>query len=316
MPIGWKLTADQKADAVARVNAGRSHREVAAHFGVAKSAITGLVNRRAIGLVRVQLTEAQESEMVHRYAAKQSAQRIAVAFNVHGATVRRVLRRHGVTIRGQREAQAVHPLRHDAFDVLTPDAAYWIGFLFADGSVVRNYRRSPVVSVGLSELDHTHLVKLRTFLGSGHAITFIAPRTTGRYTCHPTYIFRVTSSRIADQLLRLGRYEGPVDDELVISRDFWRGVVDGDGTLSVSQTGRVRIGLVGERRLLEAFNVFLQANDLPARSIYPDRRVWQLTASGSAATRIINHLYRDAPVALDRKAHKADMIINSASTRP
>ena len=28
-------------------------------------------------------------------------------------------------------------LDHEAFDVMTNDAAYWIGFLFADGCVVR-----------------------------------------------------------------------------------------------------------------------------------------------------------------------------------
>jgi hypothetical protein len=29
------------------------------------------------------------------------------------------------------------PLNHEALDIVTNDAAYWIGFLFADGSVAQ-----------------------------------------------------------------------------------------------------------------------------------------------------------------------------------
>ena len=31
-------------------------------------------------------------------------------------------------------------LNHEAFDIVTNDAAYWIGFLFADGSVIQQQK--------------------------------------------------------------------------------------------------------------------------------------------------------------------------------
>jgi len=65
--------------------------------------------------------------------------------------------------------------------------------------------------------------------------------------------FSVRSEQLAERILRLGRYDGPIDDTLVGSRDFWRGVTDGDGSLGILDTGYAYIGLVGSRRLLEAF---------------------------------------------------------------
>jgi hypothetical protein len=34
-------------------------------------------------------------------------------------------------------------LDHEAFDVITSDVAYWIGFLFADGRVLRGRSGGP-----------------------------------------------------------------------------------------------------------------------------------------------------------------------------
>jgi hypothetical protein len=45
------------------------------------------------------------------------------------------------------------------------------------------------------------------------------------------------SARLAEQLLSLGRYEGPINDLLIQSRDFWRGIVDGHGSLGILATG-------------------------------------------------------------------------------
>jgi hypothetical protein len=69
-------------------------------------------------------------------------------------------------------------LNHEAFDIITDDAAYWIGFLFADGSVVRERKGAPMVQVRLSEVDRGQLVKLRI------------PRFYTRYWHFPTREFR------------------------------------------------------------------------------------------------------------------------------
>jgi intein-encoded DNA endonuclease-like protein len=81
--------------------------------------------------------------MVELYASGKSTVQIGQILQVTPTTVRRWLIRSGVTLRGQREASTRCELWHNALDELTPVAAYWVGFLFADGSVSK-YKHSRV----------------------------------------------------------------------------------------------------------------------------------------------------------------------------
>lgn len=175
------------------------------------------------------LTAAQAAEIMSRYQSGERARDIAAAFGVSRALIWDALRRSGVAARNPSEAHTRHSLRQDALDVLTPDAAYWCGFFFAGGTIVwrTGTRRTcqPDVAVVLQRRDRDHLVKLRDFLGSTHAITPIAPAAVALNGGQGTDAFRyaVCSRRLADRLTALGRYGPAVDPALAASRDFWRG---------------------------------------------------------------------------------------------
>jgi len=254
------------------------------------------------------ITEDQKVLMVKLYASGETTVKIGQYLQVSPKTVNYWLHRCGVTLRGPRETSTRCRLRHDAFDELTPGAAYWIGFLFADGSV-RHRGKSGIVGLRVSERDRDHVVKLRSFLGSTHAISAGPAGNYGGYTSRPSVHFSVTSARLTQRLLALGRYEGPIDDTLIWSRDFWRGVVDGDGSLGILASGYAYFGLVGSRRLLEAFLLFLRRNNLGARmTIRPDKTIFQVATAGYIAEKIVALLYGNATVALDRKATAAAKI--------
>ena len=190
----------------------------------------------------------------------------------------------------------------NAFDELTPEAAYWVGFLFADGSVYED-AVSKRISVRVSERDREHLVKLRAFLRSTHTIGTGPAGNYGGYQSRPSVRFSIRSEQLAERILRLGRYDGPIEATLVGSRDFWRGVTDGDGSLGILETGYTYFSLVGSRRLLEAFLLFLRNNDLAAKmTIRPDKTIFQIATAGYTAEKIVHFLYANADVTLDRKA--------------
>jgi hypothetical protein len=203
----------------------------------------------------------------------------------------------------------------NAFDQLTPVAAYWVGFLFADGSV-GECKQSKRVSVRVSERDKEQLVKLRDFLRSTHTIGTAPAGNYGGYRSRPSVRFTVDSAQLAERILCLGRYDGPINATLVESRDFWRGVVDGDGSLGLLATGYAHFGLVGSRRLLEAFMIFLRSNDLAAKmTIRPDKTIFQVATAGYTAEKIVYFLYDNADVALDRKAVAAAEILAARDAR-
>jgi hypothetical protein len=186
-------------------------------------------------------------------------------------------------------------LNHEAFDIVTNDAACWIGFLFADGSVIQQQKGAPQVQLRLSEIDRGHLEKFRQFLDSTHAITTSPPGNFGGYQSRPSARYAVTSRRLAGRLLEMGRYDGPIAPELTTSRHFWRGVVDGDGSIFIPKTGYSSISLMGCQRLLEAFLRFLTARNLSGRmTIRPHKSIHGLSTAGYLAELIIDELYRNA----------------------
>lgn len=260
------------------------------------------------------LTEDQKTRIVELYASGQSTVQIAPRFQVAVSTINNLLHRRNVVLRCVRDTSTKYQLRHDAFDELTPDAAYWIGFLFADGSIFGR-GKSACVQARLSEQDREHLVKLRGFLGSDHKIGAAPAGNYGGYRSKPSVRLSVTSGRLAHRLLSLGRYEGPIHGTLMRSRDFWRGVVDGDGSLGLLATGYAYFELVGSYRLLEAFLDFLQRNGLGARmTIRPDKTIFQIATAGHTAERISSFLYENATVALERKAASAAKIAIARET--
>jgi transposase-like protein len=254
------------------------------------------------------VTEDQKTLMIELYRSGDSTLQVARRLQISPTTVNHRLHCSGIALRGPRETSVKCRLRHDAFDELTTDSTYWIGFLFADGSV-SGCGQSGRVQVRVSEHDSDHLVKLRTFLGSTHTIGAAPAGNYGGYQSRPSVRFSVRSDQLAQRLLSLGRYEGTINDSLTQSRDFWRGVVDGDGSLGFLATGYPYFGLVGSRRLLESFLFFLESNALAARmTIRPDKTIFQVATAGHTAEEIVSYLYRNAAVALDRKAASAAKI--------
>jgi len=253
--------------------------------------------------------------MVELYASGKNTVQIGQVFQVTPSTVRNWLIRSGVTLRGRSEASTRCKLWHNAFDELTPVAAYWIGFLFADGSVSKDKQRNSV-SVRVSERDREHLVKLRAFLRSTHTIGTAPAGNYGGYRSRPSVRFSVTSAQLAERILSLGRYGGSINATLVESRDFWRGVVDGDGSLGILANGYAHFSLVGSRRLLEAFLLFLRSNDLDAKmTIRPHKTIFQVATAGYTAEKIVCLLYDNADVVLDRKAATATEIVAARDAR-
>lgn len=241
--------------------------------------------------------------MVSKYQAGESLADLSTCYGVTEPSVRGLLLRRGVPIRSKRNF-----LRHDAFDTLTDDASYWIGFLFADGSVGARPGHTPQISISLAERDRDQLISLRAFLGS---TARISEASSVRRSCQ----FSVRSDRLARRVLDLGRYSELIANELVRSRHFWRGVTDGDGSIgaypSSARSPRLRpqFRLVGRRRRLEQFVQFLEDYNVVGLSVRPHKSIYSVGTTAGPARRIIEILYANSSVALARKASMANWVL-------
>lgn len=261
-----------------------------------------------------------------RYVSGDTTPSIANDYGVSSNAIGALLRRHGVAMRDNVSAQRVlHPLDETAFDVLTPEACYWAGFLFADGCITHSGRRknNPVLSLGLSAVDVAHVEKFRTFMRCSNKITrFIGAgyRHAGEFA---SLAFR--SPRITERLRAVGMTNPSAirtaSIDLAKSRDFWRGVVDGDGYVRIKQspleyrTPTAIIGVVGWFPLVQQFHEFcrsiVKTESMISRASKKSK-IFDCRFACRNAETIVAALYSGATVYLDRKMDSANKIMQLA----
>ena len=103
--------------------------------------------------------------------------------------------RHGATRR--------NTLDETAFDVVTPESAYWVGFLMAAGSITRAGTRSPAIAVTTADEDRAHLERFRGFVRAMEPIT-VGTRDGFRDASRAYLSVQVRSARLARTLARFG----------------------------------------------------------------------------------------------------------------
>ena len=184
------------------------------------------------------LTPSQEREVVHRYLTKakppESMLEIAKHFGVSETCIRGILSRYGIKSRHCGPPRGKY-IKDDAFKDVekNPESAYWVGFLMADGCIPQTLKS---IQLGLDVESRPHLEKFQTFLGSNFKIRDTITRLKGRDEDYPANVVSVYSKKIVDDLKRYGvvpnkSFRAGVK-VLENNPHFWRGVIDGDGSIS------------------------------------------------------------------------------------
>jgi hypothetical protein len=243
-------------------------------------------------------------EVASLYEAGASMASITAAYGVSKHVVRETARRHGVSRRptGRKRTYA---LDEGVFDQLTPESAYWVGFFMADGCVY-DYG-APMLALVLGNKDAEHLARFRAFLRAGNPLHVRDNGTTGLY---------VSSRRLAESLAKYGVLPRKSLVAKVVGlewdRDFWRGVVDGDGSVKMTPSGASvlpSLALCGSEALVVQFTAYCR-HIYPAlgagTALCPAGKIWRIRTAGYGAQAIIAALYQGAALALPRKALHAE----------
>ena len=217
-------------------------------------------------------------------------------------------------------------LDESAFDVVTPESAYWVGFLMAAGSVTRAGTRSPAIALTTADEERAHLERFRNFGKAMEPIT-VGTRDGFRDASRSYLSVQVRSARLARMLARYGvvPYKALVARafELESNHHFWRGCIDGDGSISVTrEEGRSRQVLSFACRSRELASQFAEF----ARTVVPGCEVEETTRSPRAycvihaatlrdadCAQLTQALYGAGGVALPRKQRIARQIMREGS---
>lgn len=131
----------------------------------------------------------------------------------------------------------------------TPEKAYWIGFLYADGSIsFRNH----VISISLKESDKQHLLNFQSFLGLSEDILKYHDET-------KSWRFTISRKKTHKDLVKIGFTSSKSYDTTltvwnnipkIYKKDFLLGLWDGDGSFSITPKGVQLASLISNNDIL------------------------------------------------------------------
>lgn len=267
--------------------------------------------------------------LIERYKSGWAIETLAREFHTSRKTIKNLLIENWIQPRRRRfrNLQDARPGWEEAFSKATPEALYWAGFLMADGSIGQE-KGETKVACWIGIFDSDHIRKLCDFVGRGTPTISEAKRQSRLVG------WQVHSRRMADDLARWGIVpgKGKHDDlspkaEARMSAEFWRGMIDGDGSIGTSRT-TPQVQLTGRWGISEAFIEFVEAS-MPLQHVrrrdpttgrlakkirihkYPKGGGTKVILNGPNAVALCQLLYVSAPknLCLSRKRDAALEII-------
>lgn len=251
------------------------------------------------------LSDAEENRAIDMYLGGASIFAVGDKFGIDGTTVPGILKRHGHSCRPIGSAR-IYTVNENFFDDLSKEeAAYVLGFVYADGSVNRT-----TLTIGLSKKDLSHLKTIRGIMGCNIPIDHYLVKTPQK-KMKPAIRLAIHSKSITTKLTSFGITKGRGNFNLTLSelpqssyRHFIRGMVDGDGCIDTYKRNNARIRILGQLDILSWIRDIFHS-ELGTRKDQNIRQrtgICSLSYGGAAQAReIITWLYSDTDLYLPRK---------------
>lgn len=189
------------------------------------------------------------------------------------------------------------------FKEWTVEMAYILGFILTDGCIIKGSYKgySDSLKLGVQLCDVDILEKIKKELNSDHKITIV------KNAAH----FSISSQIIVNDLKKLGiayrksLKEGAITIPEIYIKDFIRGVIDGDGGISINNSNYPTLRLCGSRELVTfvrdyfftKFNTFVKLSE----SQYSLGILYDIKYRGRVAVKLADFLYKDSKLYLKRK---------------
>ena len=256
---------------------------------------------------RIIWSQDQINYIINDYSSNLSTTKLAKEFNVTTQTIRKILQENNVNLLSLKEINRVKfPRNSFAFNIIDENSAYWIGFLCADGTVLKNNE----IRISLNAKDIKHIEKFKNFLDSSNTIS------TSTYGKEERAYFSIKDEQITKDLADRGcinnkTYLLKFPNEQQIPEKylshFIRGYFDGDGSINYSfdkkypSYRKYRIGFVGTENFLKGVRHFFDKDNVKIEN----HKTWcQLNLSGNKSViKYLNLIYKDSTEnnRLDRK---------------
>lgn len=197
-------------------------------------------------------------------------------------------------------------------EIDSEDKAYWLGFWFADGylnssSLFDHKKADYTIELSLQLNDLEHLNKFKTFIKYSKEIKTDDYRC--RFYVHNKHLWTTLASYGCTPLksLILSFPNENIFKSKDLIRHFIRGYWDGDGWISYSTADHqiMHCGVLGTIGFLTCIKNYLNIdNKLQHNHENEEETTMKFTVSGKNALGVLNYLYDNATIYLERKYAK------------
>lgn len=258
---------------------------------------------------KIHYSDEQLKLYIQEYNSGNSLTAICDKYKLNRHILSRELKEHGITI-----SRRKFKCNENIFENINENTAYWLGFIAADGCVTAtNNREKPsVLSFNLNIRDKNHLEKFKNFINSdaiikeqkgvGYGI--------GTIIAH----LEINSIKLVSDLGKYGICKAksnilkPPNIPEEFYKDWIRGYLDGDGSISLLHNGQIQIAFEGTKEVLNFITQFFEPGKerkLGKRYKEKNNNNFHISFGGTQQPLTFLHLlYDNAYYYLDRKYQK------------
>jgi intein/homing endonuclease len=256
-----------------------------------------------------------EDQIIADYNNNISSEKLAIKYNMNPSTICRIVKRLGGELKGTTFFNRKYELDETFLDNIdTQEKAYFLGFMYSDGNV---HKRESNFKIVIHNKDKHILHKFSDMFYGFDNIQ----------DDDDQYVsFRVYSVKLTLKLIEHGcvpnktfklSFPKTVPEHLL--NHFFRGLFDGDGCLRLNEENRAFINLTGYKPFLEeiqeyltkTLGIFVRISDYKDKPNVSDILIHR----NLDMLKMLDYLYKDATIYLDRKYNKyLDMKIAISET--
>lgn len=259
-------------------------------------------------MVRTKIDKNEFENIVQKYINGDSLCKLEREYPTDRRTIKKILQEYGVEIRDHSHKARKYTLNENYFDnINTPNKAYILGLLFADGC---NYMNTNSITICLQERDKSILDKINIEIGSNRFLYF-RELSLKNSNWQNTYTLTIVNKHMSSRLNELGmipRKSLKLTFPSYLSEDliphFIRGYFDGDGCICWGNSNFVTVASTKEfcetlqKYVSEVLGV--KSSILYTQNIESNTRILDICGR-EKMYKFLHHIYEGAELYIDRK---------------
>ena len=175
----------------------------------------------------MKFSKEKEENIIKMYKRGKTKIEKAKCYNTYNTSIRRVLKRYNILIRGNDKVQ--RKCKHNPFKRNDEKSDYFLGLLLTDGCISSNItKNSNSISLALNERDGYIMEEYRNFISSNLSISKIYQQINNSYM----YQVSFTNTEVENWLRRKGNFNNKSYECKIYTPINWnilRGIFDGYG---------------------------------------------------------------------------------------